>query len=179
MSTPRGNQFVTYSGNDIENNAGPGIDHEASYDAVISNNKIVGNGTAGGSSTLQNAGIMMNDSQNVQIYGNTLTGNHNGIGLTQTDRGSTVLGPLVTQNDSIHDNTISNSGRSGLVQWVTDSSYYLSRNNHFQGNHYTFGCDATPFVWQDPSIALSYASVSTAQWVADGNDTSGTFSVAC
>jgi parallel beta-helix repeat protein len=177
--TDWGNQFVTYSGNDVENNTGPGIDHEASYDAVIANNIIVGNGTHGDSSTLDDAGIMMNDSQNVEIYGNTLTGNHNGIGLTQTDRGSTVLGPLVTQNDYIHDNTITNSGRTGLVQWVNDSSYYTSRNNRFRANSYNLGCDPTPFVWQDPSSPASYAAISVTRWTADGEDVGGRFSVAC
>jgi parallel beta-helix repeat protein len=177
--TDWGNQYITYSSNYVENNTGPGIFHEASYEAVIANNTIVGNGTSGGSSTLDNAGIMMNDSSNVEIYGNVLTGNHNGIGLTQTDRGSTTLGPLVTQNDYIHDNTITKSGRTGLVQWVSDASFYTSRNNRFAGDHYTLGCDSTPFVWQDPRNASSYAALTSAQWVQAGSDVTGQFTPGC
>jgi hypothetical protein len=120
---------------------------------------------------------MMNDSQNVSIYGNTLTDNQNGIGLTQTDRGSTSLGPLVTQNDSIHDNNITHSGRSGLVNWASngDPSFYESRNNHFAHNGYILCNDPTSFIWQAPANRNSYAPVNWPQWRTDGNDTTGSY----
>jgi hypothetical protein len=177
--TDWGNQFVTYSGNDIEHNTEAGIFHEASYDAVIANNQLVGNGTNGGSGTLANPGILMNDSQNVEMYGNYLSGNHNGIGMTQTDRGSTSLGPLVTQNVYVHDNTLVGTGRTGLVQWVSDGSYYTSKNNRFLHNSYDTGCDSTPFIWQDPQNAASYAPVTVARWKADGQDANGAFKATC
>ena len=172
--TDWGNQFVTYDSNTIANNTSSGISHEASYDATISNNTLTANGSSC-SSTLCDSGIMMNDSQNVAIYGNTLIDNQNGIGLTQTDRGSTGLGPLVTQNDSIHDNWITHSGRTGLVQWVNDGSYYTGRNNHFIHNTYVVCSDPTSFIWKDPSNPNSYAPVIWSQWRSDGNDTTGSY----
>lgn len=173
------NRYIVYDSNDVENNTGIGIDHEASWDATISNNTVKGNGSSAGSSTLDGAGIYMNDSQNVEMYGNYLSGNHNGIGMTQTDRGSTSLGPLVTQNVYVHDNTIVGSGRTGLVQWVSDGSYYTSKNNRFLHNSYDTGCDSTPFIWQDPQNGSSYAPVTVARWKADGQDTTGAFQATC
>ena len=170
--TDWGNQFVTYDSNTIANNTSSGIFHEASYDATISNNTLTANGSSC-SSTLCDAGIMMNDSQNVAIYGNTLTANQNGIGLTQTERGGTVLGDLVTANNYVHDNTVVRSGRTGIVDWDVNASYHA--NNRFDGSDYTVCSDPTAFIWQDPSNPNSYAPVTWNQWRSDGNDATGSY----
>lgn len=172
--TDWGNRFVTYDANTVTKNTHSGISHEASYDATISNNTITGNGTAC-SSTLCKSGILLNDSQNVDIVGNRIAGNQNGIGITQINRGSTALGPLVTQNVFVRNNTISRSGRSGLVQWDGDGSYYTSRNNRFSHNTYVVCGDTRPFVWQNPARPSSYSNLSWREWQAAGNDTDGSY----
>jgi hypothetical protein len=115
----------------------------------------------------------LNDSQSVEIFGNTLTNNANGIGFTQTERGTTVLGDLVTQNNSIHDNTLVHSGRTGIVDWDQNLSY--NQNNHFTHNSFNVCGDSTPFIWKDPSNPNSYAPVTWGQWRSAENDTTGSY----
>jgi parallel beta-helix repeat protein len=168
------NIYITYSGNRIENNSGPGIDHEVSYDATITGNTITGNGFGRGG-TLQGAGILLQDSSNVDIYANALSGNNEAIGLTQINRGSGTYGTYTTQNDTIHDNTIGLDGSyTGMADWDNNPSVYTSMGNKWANNHYTAACgNTTPFLWANPG-RMSYA-----QWVADGNDITGNLSFNC
>ena len=64
---------------------------------------------------------MVAGSQGVDIYGNILEGNYNGITLIQQDRGSGTLGPYLLRNVSVEDNTVVRSGRTGAAQDVDDS----------------------------------------------------------
>jgi parallel beta-helix repeat protein len=175
------NRYILYDGNVVENNSGPGIFHEASYDAVIRNNTVRGNGFAN-SGWLDGAGILLNASPNVEIYANTVADNNDGIGITQTDRGPAEAGfpPHQTSNLYVHDNTITmRVGHTGLVTNENDTSYYTSRNNRFQNNRYTLGCNSSYFAWQYPAGGSSYAYITPAQWRAAGQDAGASFSSVC
>ena len=72
---------VLYEGNWVEANTGPGIFHEASYDAVIRGNFVAGNGFEN-DGWIDGSGILVNSSRNVEISNNTLQDNYQGIGAT-------------------------------------------------------------------------------------------------
>ncbi len=84
---------TTYEGNYVSNNSLEGIADEISYDAVIRNNVVVNNGFETRSGWLDGAGILIASSPNAEVTGNLVVGNWNGIGITQTDRGSGLHGP--------------------------------------------------------------------------------------
>ena len=101
-----------YENNVVVGNSGAGIFHEISYSATIRNNQVRGNGFRN-RGWLWEGGIMVAGSQDVEIYGNILEDNYNGITLIQQDRGSGALGPYLLRNVSVHDNTVVRSGRTG------------------------------------------------------------------
>jgi parallel beta-helix repeat protein len=173
------NIHVLYENNLVEDNSDAGIFHEASFDAVIRNNTVRRNGFAE-LGWIAGAGILLNSSGNVEVYGNTVDRNHHGISITQTDRGSGPYGPRVAHDVYVHDNTITMvAGASGLAQGLNDLSYYTSRNNRFQNNTYYLGCNRTYFVWQNPAGGSGYADLTKELWVAAGNDTTGRFYSVC
>ena len=59
-------------------------------------------------------------------------------------------------------------GRTGLAQNVGDMSYYTSRNNRFEHNTY--------YLTQNTYLFWNNQNLSEAQWLAYGNDVTGTFS---
>jgi parallel beta-helix repeat protein len=165
---------VLYADNLVVGNTGPGIFHEISFDAVIRGNTVKYNGSAE-AGWLEGAGILLNSSRNVEITDNVVSGNRNGIGLVQTDRGSGDYGPYITANDYVHDNDVTMlEGRSGLVTSMDDPSYFTSRNNRFVANHYHLGCARLYFAWTTPDAELTWA-----QWRATGNDATATMQPIC
>jgi parallel beta-helix repeat protein len=158
-----------YENNRVENNAAIGITHEISYDAVIRNNAIRGNGF--GAKDPDNAGIKINSSSNVEIYANVLDSNASGVILYQRSGApSGPQGPLSVSNDYVHDNQISMaSGYSGLVQVAGDDSYYTTRNIRFQNNAYKLAdLNGPDFFWMDDRRTRD-------QWVGYGQDSGGSF----
>jgi parallel beta-helix repeat protein len=166
---------ITYSNNRVTNNLYEGIDYEVSYDATITGNTVSGNGF-GSRGGLDGAGILLNSSGNVRIFGNRVRGNREGIGLVQARRGSGAHGPYVTRNVTVHDNTITMiTGSTGFAYYGNDVSDPANRNIRFQRNTYYLGCKGRHFVWSDPSRDSRSAYLTRAQWVAAGNDTKGRF----
>jgi parallel beta-helix repeat protein len=169
------NIYTIYDNNRVENNLGAGITVETSYDTLIANNTIRGNGRAftGG---LTGAGIYLNTSQNVEITNNTVDRNLQGIGIFTANRGSGSYGAYQTRNDNVHDNTIillPDGGNGITSDYQAD---YTTNNNRFQNNHYTL-CGAAYFaVWNGVS---SYKYTNVAGWIAAGFDTTGTFTNGC
>lgn len=178
--TDTDNIEVLYRGNVVERNSGAGIFHEASYQAVIRNNVLRGNGFAW-KGWLEGAGILVNSSPNVDIFRNVVTNNADGIGITQWDRSSDpTYGPHEVHDISVHDNTITmRRGFTGLLQGVGDESYYSSRNNRFEHNTYRLGCQTRYFVWRGDNPAAGYGSMTEAEWRSSGLDTDGRFSSIC
>ena len=160
-------------GNTVTDNSGTGIYHEIGYAAIIRNNTSSrnGNGSEQVSGSLTRAGIQVTNSPNVQVYGNTVMDNHNGIsGLYFSGYPTTgPYGAYVLQNLSVHDNVVRMSiGRAGIAKNTGDTSIYYTNNNHFDNNTYYLGPNATYFSWSDQYLLEQ-------QWQAVGNDETGTF----
>jgi parallel beta-helix repeat protein len=157
--------------NRAENNAATGIFVEISYDAVVRNNTARGNGF--NETWINGAGIEVNSSPNVEIYGNTLSGNRNGITAIEGNRGTGAYGPRIVQNLNVHDNSVdvSVSGVSGIGIYGTGTTtdvFSSARNNRFARNTYSLGSNARPFTWKDGKITDE-------AWRGLGMDVTGTF----
>jgi parallel beta-helix repeat protein len=151
---------VLYEGNVVERNNGTGIYHEISFSAVIRNNIVRHNGIAdnrwfGGSH------ILIAASQDVEVYGNTLTVSPGKCGIMLIDQGRDDQarahgGPIYkTRNNKVHDNEMTFEG-AACVGGVSDVepghenfSIITDGNNVFDGNVYRVPRASGParFVW--------------------------------
>lgn len=156
------NVNTLYEGNLIEDNSGVGLFHEISYSAIIRNNVVTGNGWRN-RGWFWEAGIMIAACQNVEVYGNTVSGNFNGITLIEQNRGAGAFGTYVVGNVFVHDNTVTD-GRVGAVQETGNNAIFTSRNNRFENNDY----DGTTFHWLG-------AQRTFAQWQGYGHDDTGSY----
>ena len=165
------NRDTLYENNTVEDNTGNGIFHEVSYAAIIRNNVVRRNGKYTGLAWSGGAGIVVAASPNVQIYGNSLASNANGIIAIQQNRANEgAYGQTIIENLDVRDNAVlTSSGTSaGLLQDINDSSYFTSRNNRFQNNDYQLGTVARPFAWSNQDLEEQ-------QWQSYGQDTLGSF----
>ncbi len=141
-------------GNRVVDNTGAGIFFEISYGAVIRNNYVEGNASVRGS-IWHYSGIFVSSSRDVEIYGNTLVDNWNGITALSQQRGSGVLGVHEVRNLYVHDNMITiQKGLTGLGQDVGDNSFFTGKNNRFQNNTYTLGSNSRYFHWMNKRRSL-------------------------
>ena len=83
----------------VEGNRAEGIFYEISRDAVIRHNRVYRNGLRG-AGWYWDGGITVASSANVEVYGNRLSGNFNGITGTQQDRPDWT--PPAHQLDGLH-----------------------------------------------------------------------------
>jgi parallel beta-helix repeat protein len=170
-----GNDGALIEGNRVEDNAADGIFWEVSYSAVIRNNVLNRNGFVRRYSR-EGAGISIYASgapsgKTLELYGNTLVGNKEGIMAIQSDRGSGRLGTYVVKNLYVHDNTVTmTSGAStGIVRYNGTQPVWTTLNNRFEHNtYYLRAAEAKPFDWA--GLART-----DAEWRGYGNDNSGTF----
>ncbi len=163
-----------YERNRVERNANEGIVHEISYRAVIRDNLVVDNGWADpmGRAWLWNAGIGVHASLDVEVHGNELRGNFNGIVAIQQERGAGAHGPHLVANLWVHDNRVHQTGvavpwyngASGAVQDVGDTAIFTSRGNRWEGNQYWLGTNHHAFAWMNAWRRLD-------EWHGYGNDT--------
>ena len=161
MWTDFSNIHTLYEDNVVVHNTINGIQHEISYDAIIRNNTLVGNGYGDTRGWGWGAEIDIQDSQNVQVYGNQLdmTGGNNGIILIQQDRGSGTYGTYTTTGNQIHDNIIVDrddpqigiaSGNShGAIGGFADynMSGMLNGGNTWSNNQYFMSDALGRFQW--------------------------------
>jgi parallel beta-helix repeat protein len=160
--TDADNLNTLYENNVVRNNYGTGIFHEISYDAVIRYNLIEGNAFPHSS-----GGVKITESSNVEVYGNTLSGNDGGFHVTQSNRGAGAYGVYEIRNLFVHDNVVSfTEGWSGFQVNEGSDAFYTSMNNQFDGNDYSVGGLTTPFMWG--------VQVSWGQWNGFGHDLNGT-----
>ena len=166
------NQGVLYEGNRVVNNAGSGIKHEASCDAVIRNNTVEGNGFSTGE--WMAGGIRVSLSPNVEVHHNVVTNNRNGITAAYSHRSYANTwcpgpdGQHQLKNLWVHDNTITMAtGQTGVVASAAADKVFGAWNNRFDRNTYTISNTATPFSWQgDKTIT---------EWKATGQDLNSTW----
>ncbi len=168
---------VLVDANTVEDNELEGIEYEISYSATITNNIINRNG-ASSPSNYEGAGILVYSSggSGIEISGNTLAGNKNGIMLIQASRGSGTLGTYITQNANVHDNTVTLTAgqRHGAHLYGGASGTFTTLNNHFTHNTYNLqATGTTPFAWS--SDGTNNADIGDAAWRAVPNDVTGTF----
>jgi hypothetical protein len=160
-----------YENNVTQDNQLMGILHEISYAAVIRNNIVKRNGF-GLPDWIAGSGILIAASSDVEVYGNLVDGNADGIGGMQQNRGSGTYGPYEVRNLWVHDNAIANTPgwAAGLAQDIdSDTSYFTSRNNHFDRNSYQLGNNPYPFVWMNGDFRTEV------DWVGFGEDVNGSF----
>jgi parallel beta-helix repeat protein len=162
-----------YENNRVEDNDWRGIHHEISYKVIIRNNIIRRNGFRNPNPKafpIDGAGIVINSSPNVEIYGNTIEGNKNGIGAIETGRGSGKYGALRLSNMYVHDNSVVQpSGQAaGVMQSVGSNLVYTSWNNRFVHNTYDLGANTKYFRWMN-------GDRSTPEWKGYGLDVTGLF----
>lgn len=154
-----------YDGNVVTDNDGDGIFHEISYAAVIRNNVVKGNGLSF-HAWVWGAGIQVASSRDVQVYGNDVEGNGNGIVGSQQNRGTGAYGLRVTINLDVHDNKVVNSGQVGIGQDVRDTSIFTTKGNRFHHNAYR---NNQVFTWLDRNSMGE-------GWRSSGEDADGTWS---
>ncbi len=176
--TDEDNINTTYEYNTAEDNFVPagvtvsaaGIFHEISYSGVIRYNTVRRNGI-GFDAWGWGAGIVVAASggTGLEIYGNTVEDNKDGIMLIQQNRGSGLYGAHIVQNVDVHHNTVRMSeGWTGAVQDINDTAIFTSRNNRFHDNIYYLGALTRYFAWMNRDVTDS-------EWKGYGQDTSGTF----
>jgi len=163
--------------NRTANNLENGIFNEINYDGTIRYNVVENEGTLPGSgaSFWYKAAILVASSPNCEIYGNLIINGANGIGAIANNRGSGNRGTFTLQNLYVHDNTIVQSG--GYVAGiVADTAYYgayTSQNNRFVNNTYKL-TGTTFYSWKSPSSTY-YSDMTSSDWTAAGEDTTGTW----
>ena len=151
-----------YEDNRVIGNDRMGIFHEISYDAVITGNEVRGNGF-GFDAWVWGAGIIVSTSPNVQVVGNVVEGNADGIIGVNQDRSDAPAsyGPMTLANMAVHDNVISNNGGwTGIGQDVGSNEVFESANNRFFDNVYDQ--EGRHFFWLNDDRTF-------AEWQAFGN----------
>jgi parallel beta-helix repeat protein len=159
--------------NDLENNARSGIMHEISWNAVIRNNYLSGNGWSRALCGPKPAGTLfcpsifisnsggrhgstVDVSYNTIATGGTYAG---GIGLLGTNRGTSSLypsyGPWLVQNVHVHNNTVnlaSSAWSFGAVDRDgSDPAMFTNQGNSFDYDSFT-GADSSAFFWGPGNI---------------------------
>ena len=119
----------------IEDNFAEGIFYEISRDAVIRNNQVYGNGLRG-AGWYWDGGITVASSFNVEVYGNRLSGNYNGITGTQQDRPDSTPPAHLLDGLHVHDNLICATGGGGHPTGVVadNGANLAARDISFTGN---------------------------------------------
>ncbi|MCA9470428.1 MAG: right-handed parallel beta-helix repeat-containing protein [Nitrospirales bacterium] len=164
------NLNTLYEDNHVLANKTQGIFHEASYHAIIRNNLVEGNGF-GDSIWHVGSGILVSSSPNVEIYGNQVLNNADGIGLIQDHtRIEGKFGPRELKNAHVHDNVILMAeGQTGIGVTNSDPAYVNERNNRFENNTYVlYGKYQGVF----KRLSINYT---IAQWQNFGQDVASNF----
>jgi hypothetical protein len=119
----------------IEDNWAEGIFYEISQDAVIRNNRVYRNGVRA-KGWYWDAGILVYASFNVEVYGNRLSGNYNGITGVQQDRPDSTPPEHLLNDFHAHDNLICATADGGHPTGVVaDNGANLgARDISFTGN---------------------------------------------
>ena len=118
----------------IVHNRAEGIFYEISSDAVIRDNQIYRNAYAVDRGWYWDGGITAASSFNVEVYGNRLSGNYNGITGTQQTRTDSTPPAHLLSNYNVHDNLVcaSSSHATGVIS--DNGTNFATRSITFSGN---------------------------------------------
>jgi parallel beta-helix repeat protein len=118
----------------VEGNHAEGIYYEISRNGVIRNNRVFRNGFV--ASAWNGGGITVASSSDVEVYGNRLSGNYNGITGTQQDRPDSTPPAHLLDGYHVHDNLMCATREGGLPTGVTadDGADLATRDITFTGN---------------------------------------------
>jgi hypothetical protein len=113
---------VVYERNLVEANQGHGIFHEISFDATIRDNTVRHNGI-GNDGWFWGVNILLAASQDVAVYGNTLTVSAGGCGILLIDQSRSMDsgGKYKTRNNTISRNDTTFEG-NGCVGGASDAA---------------------------------------------------------
>ena len=147
---------VIYERNTVENNDESGIWHEISFDAIIRDNVLRHNGK-GYRIWFWGADILVAASQNVEVYGNTITSSAGACAIMLIDQGRTRKGggEYKTRDNVVHDNDLHfdgsacAGGASDTLPGDENFSIISDGNNVFDHNIYRLGQIEGPtrFAW--------------------------------
>jgi len=148
-------QDVVFSNNRIHHNTSQGIQYEISHNGRIFDNVVWKNGLAYSLSSNHwgwGTGILVQNSNGCEVFGNTLAWNSNGIVVLEQNRGSAYL----VFNTSVHDNTIVSQdaqadGIAYALAWLSDyptKMYTASQNNTASSNRYGYSGVREPASWR-------------------------------
>lgn len=164
-----------------EDNAHNGIFHEISYAAIIRDNTSRRNHSVGfqDPDDLYNpyraaCGMCVAASPDVELSGNVCEDNDVQIAALQQDRSGDLAlhGPHEIENLNAHHNTVRvgnvHQFTAVFLQDVGDTTYFTTRNNHFENNIYDTGglCGSALWAWANGFRTFS-------QWQALSNDDTG------
>ncbi len=154
------NVNALYEQNRTSGNKVAGILHEISHDAVIRNNTIENDGFAapGKTSPWYGGGIVLTASDNVEVYGNTVTNCMNGIVGLQPNRQGKNGNAYLLRNIYVHDNIVTQSQgiAAGIIRSDRlDNSVFTSAGNRFSNNTFHLADpSAKCFAWMNSTLAL-------------------------
>ena len=168
------NTDVLFEANRVHDNDLSGIFHEVGYRAVIRNNVANRNGRAKPfPGWVVGAGILVSSSSDVEVYGNSLTDNWQGIAGLEDARGNGASGPWVLARLHVHDNVIRQTvppepgaGRTGVAQVNDGTSAFTSGGNRFANNTYYLAGKSLGFFWMGRDISQT-------EWQRYGHDATG------
>lgn len=149
------NRETVFAGNVVDDNAGPGIEHEISYSVTIRGNTVRRNGH-NSQGWLWGGGILIANSAGALIEGNIVSGNQSGIAIIHQNRGS-----YRAENITVRNNDVSGSGMSGAGQDIGQAGFFAGRVS-FDGNRYT-----------NSSWIFGGGTLTWDQWRQAGQDASG------
>jgi len=154
--TDHDNINTTYENNTIINNSAMGIEHEISYKATITGNTLRNNGNAP-NYVFNTAQILLSNSQNSNVYANTIEVGANGgdaIGLFNEVRGTGSQGIWRAANNYVHNNDITYdgpTGSTGLLDYAGNAT-----GNTFDYNQYHLKAAGTVH-WMWVKAKMSWA----------------------
>jgi hypothetical protein len=159
---------VTFEMNTVENNSSIGIFYETSFDAIIRSNTLRNNASEyAGKSCNWGSQIHVNDSQGVEIYGNTVNSSNGSNGICAVDGDRTTPGSNKVANLYVHDNVVRMRLSSTVGMVGRSTAYGNSANNRFAHNTY-YVTDKSNKAW-----AWSTAPIGWRRWHRYGNDRRG------
>jgi parallel beta-helix repeat protein len=121
--------------NRIEDNNAEGVYIEISNDAVVRHNRIYRNGLGNRHTWYWNGGITIAGSANVEVYGNRLSGNYNGVTGIQQDRPDATPPAGLLDDLTVRDNVICATRGEHPTGVVADNGADLAtRTITFTGN---------------------------------------------